>query len=84
MMVTDGKHFGPKMPVDDNVQGLFLREDGYPGVITDKGVCRFDGRTWQLMTAADGLPEGKVRLVKSDDKGNLWFGGEKGVSCWGQ
>jgi ligand-binding sensor domain-containing protein len=63
-----------------NAQDLFLNQDGYPGVITDKGVSRFDGSAWQVMTAADGLPEGKVRVVINDDKGNLWFGAEGGVS----
>jgi ligand-binding sensor domain-containing protein len=49
---------------------------------SDKGVSLFDGSTWQIMTAADGLPEGKVRLVISDDKGNLRFGTEGGVSYY--
>jgi ligand-binding sensor domain-containing protein len=68
--------------VSINAQDLFLNKDGYPCVITDKGVSRFDGSAWKIMTAADGLPEGKVRVVVNDDKGNLWFGTEGGVSYY--
>jgi ligand-binding sensor domain-containing protein len=34
------------------------------------------------MTAADGLPESKVRVVVSDGEGNLWFGAKGKVSYY--
>jgi len=66
----------------DNAQYLFLDQDGYPGVITVEGVGLFDGSTWQVLAVEDGLPQGKVRVVVNGGKGNLWFGGEGGVSYY--
>jgi hypothetical protein len=40
--------------------GGVVKFDGYPGVITDKGVFQFNGSAWQAMTAANGLSEGGV------------------------
>jgi ligand-binding sensor domain-containing protein len=65
-----------------NAQDLFLTRQGLVGVITDKGVCTFDGSSWKALTEADGLPEGNIRVVISDDKDNLWFGGDKGVAYY--
>jgi ligand-binding sensor domain-containing protein len=66
----------------DNAQALFIYTNGYPGIITNNGVCTFDGSTWEVLTEADGLPGGKVRVVINDEQGNLWFGGEGGVSYY--
>jgi len=64
----------------DNAMSLFLNKDGYPGVITDKGVSLFNGNTWQMLTSADGLALDEVRAAIHDNNGNIWFGGESGVS----
>lgn len=50
---------------------------------TRKGVCRFDGVTFESFTTSDGLIANNITVIFEDSKGRLWFGTYgKGVSCY--
>ncbi|VAX08527.1 Sensor histidine kinase/response regulator [hydrothermal vent metagenome] len=44
------------------------------------GVGVFDGKEWKNITHKDGLSGNVVYAVIEDDKGNMWFGTDHGVS----
>jgi ligand-binding sensor domain-containing protein len=44
------------------------------------GASHFDGRTWTNLTSRDGLAGDIVFAIAHDDRGNLWFGTDKGIS----
>ncbi len=47
----------------------------------EKGVYRYDGKTWTHFTTKDGLIDNKICVVTLDSSGNAWFGSfDKGVS----
>ncbi len=41
----------------------------------DRGVSRFDGKTWKIFSITDGLGDNFVRSIAVDTDGSLWFGG---------
>lgn len=66
----------------NNAEAIFIYRDCKVGVITDNGVYLFDGNNWQKITETDELPEGRITAVVKDESGDLWFGGESGVSFY--
>jgi ligand-binding sensor domain-containing protein len=47
----------------------------------ERGVYRYDGKTWTHFTTEDGLIDNKICAVTLDSSGNMWFGSfDKGVS----
>ncbi len=47
----------------------------------ERGVYRYDGKTWVQLTADDGLVDNKVCAITVDASGNIWLGSfDKGVS----
>ena len=48
-------------------------EKGYLWVGTDKGLCRFNGFSWQIWDKDNGLPGNYVSAVFPDKKGGLWL-----------
>ena len=55
-------------------------EKGYLWVGTDKGLCRYNGFSWQTWDKDNGLPGNYVNSVFADKRGGLWLGiSEKGV-----
>lgn len=46
------------------------------------GVFRYDGENFTWFTAMVGLISHDVRAMLEDDKGNIWFGTNAGVSCY--
>ena len=47
----------------------------------EKGVYRYDGKTWTRFTTEDGLVDNKICTIALDSDGNAWFGSfDKGVS----
>ena len=45
-------------------------------------MSRYDGETFTTFTAADGLPDNYVQSLLEDQKGNLWIGTGRGISCY--
>lgn len=42
---------------------------------TDKGVSRWDGKTWQTFTTEDGLANDCISTIAVDHQNNVWCGG---------
>ncbi|MFA6563028.1 MAG: two-component regulator propeller domain-containing protein [Verrucomicrobiia bacterium] len=72
----------------------FGRDDGLPGAAiqtiladgtdslwigTHRGLVRFDGGNFKLITTRHGLPDDDIRQILADDDGNLWFGSSRGL-----
>lgn len=50
-------------------------------VVEERGVYRYDGKTWTQFTTEDGLVDNKICAITLDSNGNTWFGSfDKGVS----
>ena len=44
-----------------------------------RGLCRYDGKTYTLFTAKDGLADVDVWTVVEDNNGNIWVGTRNGL-----
>ncbi len=71
----------------DDIDGLghecgCLLEDreGNIWIGTDKGLSRYDGRTFLTFTDEDGLVDNSVQCIHQDKKGDLWIGTTNGLS----
>lgn len=60
------------------INGLFQSHDGVLWATTPKGLGRWDGQNWSLLTTNDGLSDNSIRAVTEDGQGNLWVGTESG------
>ncbi|MEL7147025.1 MAG: two-component regulator propeller domain-containing protein [Bacteroidota bacterium] len=47
-----------------------------------EGVCRFDGKSFTYFTMNDGLSDNHVYSIQEDEKGNIWFDTQHGVSSF--
>ena len=65
----------------DYVNQVFEDSKGYLWIATDKGVCRYDGREFQLFNKDNGLPENFVMCIAEDNKGQVWVGTYQGHLC---
>lgn len=62
---------------------IYQDSRGYLWLGTEgSGVCRFDGKSFQVINHSDGLAGDVVRSILEDDKGNMWFGTDAGVSVY--
>jgi len=63
------------------VTGIVVSEpDGAIWVSHMRGVSRFDGTTWQTLTADDGLTQGRALALTLAPDGVLWVGTEQGIT----
>ncbi len=46
------------------------------------GVCKYDGKSFQYFTKADGLCGNYIYTIIQDDFGNMWFAGRDGVCTY--
>jgi ligand-binding sensor domain-containing protein/serine phosphatase RsbU (regulator of sigma subunit) len=61
----------------------FQDSRGYLWLGTEgSGVCRFDGKNFQVINQANGLSGNVVRSIIEDNYGRLWFGTDAGVSVY--
>jgi len=58
----------------DYVNCLFEDSKGHLWIGTDKGACRYDGRTFQYFSNDNGLPSNFVSCFAEDPSGNIWLG----------
>src|SRR4029077_8777010 len=56
----------------DDVSCVFQARDGALWFGTDQGASRFDGRAFLSLSAEDGMPRGRVRVIEEDDAGRIW------------
>jgi|GEM_PF-4099995 signal transduction histidine kinase len=66
------------------INHFFQDSKGNMWIATDKGVCRYNGRSFMRLTVDDGLPKNMITCSNQDRKGNMWFGSfsDSGLSCW--
>jgi ligand-binding sensor domain-containing protein/signal transduction histidine kinase len=57
-----------------SISSIAQTTDGYLWIGTDRGLVRFDGRTFHLFqNGGPGLPIGPVQQLSADNQGNLWI-----------
>lgn len=66
------------LKIGPQIFALFQSRDGTVWVGGQNGLGSFDGRTWKLFSAADGLPPNAVRALAEDAHSNLWIGTDGG------
>ena len=66
--------------IDYQVVDLLLDRNSNLWVATKRGLCCFDGSTFQTFTTEDGLPSNRIRCLLEDRKGHLWVGTDEGVA----
>ena len=57
----------------DRVHAIAQTEFGVTWFATDGGLARYDGRRTSAINA-EGLPQGRVLALKTDESGALWIG----------
>jgi sugar lactone lactonase YvrE len=81
----DGGRVGQFTPKEGlpspNVQCVACGPDGRMWVGTDKGVARFDGKTWSVRHSQRWLLSDDVRDVAFDAEGTVWIATAAGVSA---
>lgn len=65
----------------DYVNLVFEDSKGFLWIGTDKGACRYDGRTFQLFNKDNGLPDNFVICFTEDNRGQIWIGTYAGGIC---
>ncbi|MBX7219406.1 MAG: hypothetical protein K1Y36_05635 [Blastocatellia bacterium] len=48
---------------------------------TNKGVLKYDGNRFEVLTRADGLPDNDIKVLHHDRLGRLWVGTYGGLAC---
>lgn len=48
---------------------------GYIWIATDAGLCKYNGKTFEIFTVADGLPSNTIFEVMEDKYGRVWGAG---------
>ncbi len=65
----------------DYVNQVYEDRSGFLWIATDKGACRYDGRTFQLFNKDNGLPDNFVICFAEDSRGQIWIGTYAGGIC---
>ena len=66
--------------IDHKVNDLLLDRTDNLWIATERGLCCFDGNTFQSFTTEDGLPSNRIRCLFEDRKGHIWLGTDGGVA----
>lgn len=67
-------HFNVRNGLPSNrIYSITQSAAGYIWIGTDRGVVRWDGRSFKTYTTADGLPDNEVLYVFDDDYGRIWI-----------
>ena len=62
------------------VRNVYEDRDGNIWFATDRGVQRYDGRTWTTYTTEDGLANDRASEMVQTRDGAMWFGTVNGLS----
>lgn len=67
-------HFSTKdgLP-SNNVYDVLEDKDGFIWFATNRGLSKFDGKTFTNFTIKDGLPNNDIWLLENDHKNRLWY-----------
>jgi signal transduction histidine kinase/ligand-binding sensor domain-containing protein len=77
----DGGDFQPvaaAQKIGPQIFALFESRDGKIWAGGQNGLGSFDGQSWKIFSAADGLPPAAVRALAEDANSNLWIGTDGG------
>lgn len=66
----------------NNVYYSMQDSKGYMWFATDKGVVKFDGKTFNVFTVSDGLADNECFDIFEDSKGRIWFSSYNGEMCF--
>lgn len=77
------RHFVPKDGLP-STEVYVVRQDskGYIWMMTDRGVCRYNGYEFHTYTTEDGLPSNTVLGMHEDHHGRIWFFTYMGGICY--
>jgi len=75
----DGKEWKVFMDVADGVTALMADSQSRIWLAGSSGLMKFNGEEWVSDPNKIGITAAQVSQMFRDDKGNLWFGMEKGV-----
>jgi ligand-binding sensor domain-containing protein len=75
----DGKTWKTYMDVTDGIRSIMIDSQSRVWIGTSAGLVKFNTEEWISDQAKIGIPANQVPQMICDEKGNLWFGMEKGV-----
>jgi len=77
------RHFTAGDGLSSNLVYCIAREsNGYLWLTTDKGISRYNGRSFKSFTTADGLPDNDIFNIREDYEGRLWLTTFNGTLCY--
>ena len=56
------------------IRCIFKDSRGLMWIGTDAGLCTFDGKSFRIFKASEGMTASQVWAVTEDESGNMWFG----------
>lgn len=71
---------GEKGLASNNLNLIFEDSKGNIWISSTLGLHRWTGRTFQLFTSNDGLPEDEILSITEDSNGKLWTVGSQGLA----
>ena len=78
--------WGPIIMPSDKIYSIYIATDGTQWFGTDQGIARHTGNNtlekWTVFTTDDGLVHNYVQAIAADNKGNVWFGTQGGISVF--
>lgn len=67
------------------VSHLFMSQNGSIGAATRNGLVFFERtdepNAFRVFSEKDGIENGYIRAIQEDEKGNIWFSTNNGISC---
>jgi len=66
----------------NTVYSLFFDSKGFLWAGTDKGIARYNGDKFTVLTTDDGLPDNEVFCFNEDHEGRIWISSFKGILCY--
>ena len=74
------KHYPPDVGgLSAICSNVFQDSKGYIWILTDDGVCSFDGINYKLFDKND-LPSHETRSIAEDANGEIWIGTRNGLA----
>jgi ligand-binding sensor domain-containing protein len=67
------------MDIADGIRSIMIDSQSRVWIGTSAGLVKFNGEEWVNDQTKIGIPANQVSQMYCDEKGNLWFGMEKGV-----
>lgn len=78
--------WGPIIIPSDNILSVFIAKNGTKWFGTDMGIAGHTGDdtldNWVVYTTDEGVVNDVIQAIGGDQKGNLWFGTQGGISVF--